>query len=67
MLDMQEIEDTIHKLEECGDTTYSTCQKLAILYIVRDHYKGEMEKSSSMSSSLSASNGMVAPAMGMMK
>lgn len=54
MLNMEEIEKEIHKLEECGDTTYGICDKLATLYIVRAHYKPEpasnyMSPSSSMS------------------
>lgn len=39
MLDMDEINKEIKKLEECNCTTYSVCQKLASLYIVRDHFK----------------------------
>lgn len=38
MLDLQEIENTIDKLER-GPTTFDSCQKLASLYIVRDEYK----------------------------
>jgi len=40
MLDMNEIHEEIAKLEKCDYTTYDLCRKLAILYIVRDHYKG---------------------------
>lgn len=41
MLNMDEIHKEIKKLEECDCTTYDVCRKLAILYIVKDHYKGE--------------------------
>lgn len=40
MLNMQEIEKEIHDLENCDKTTYPVCEKLAILYTVKDHYKG---------------------------
>ena len=36
-MNLQEIENTIVELEN-GDTTYSNCQKLASLYIVKEHY-----------------------------
>ena len=36
MLDIEEIENTIHELEE-GDTTFDTCIKLSALYNVREH------------------------------
>ena len=37
MLNLEEINEEIAKLEKCNCTTYDICQKLAILYIVRDH------------------------------
>ena len=37
---MSEIEEEIKKLEKCDCTTYDVCKKLAILYIVKDHYRG---------------------------
>lgn len=40
MLDINEINAEIEKLEQCTCTSYSVCEKLAILYTVRDHYKG---------------------------
>lgn len=40
MLNMDEINKEIEKLENCDCTTYGVCQKLASLYIVRDHFKG---------------------------
>lgn len=40
MIDLDEINKTILQLEE-RDTTYATCEKLADLYIVRDHYGGQ--------------------------
>ena len=36
MLNIEEIDKTILDLEK-HDTTYSTCERLAWLYIVRDH------------------------------
>ena len=39
MIDINEIHEEIKKLENCDYTTYDICKKLAILYIVRDHYK----------------------------
>jgi len=38
MLNMAEIDKEIESLEKCNDTNYTVCKKLAILYIVRDHY-----------------------------
>lgn len=35
-MDAKEISREIEKLE-CGDTTYGACEKLSILYTVRDH------------------------------
>lgn len=40
MLDIHEIEDEIKKIEN-GDTTFANCEKLAILYTVREHMKGD--------------------------
>lgn len=40
MLNIDEINKEIDKLENCSCTTYSICQKLANLYIVREYYKG---------------------------
>ena len=37
MVDMKEVQDEIDKLENCGKTTYSVCEKLSILYNVKDH------------------------------
>lgn len=39
MLDIDEINKEIKTLEECCCTTYNVCNKLATLYIIRDHYK----------------------------
>ena len=40
MLNMEEINAEIAKLEKSDCTSYEVCRKLAILYIVRDHYRG---------------------------
>lgn len=37
MIDLDKIDREIHDLEARGDTTYSLCERLAWLYIVRDH------------------------------
>ena len=37
MVDLDEIEIEIKQLEARGETTYSLCERLAWLYIVRDH------------------------------
>jgi hypothetical protein len=39
MIDIAEIEKEIKKLENSDCTTYGVCDKLAKLYIVRDHLK----------------------------
>ena len=44
MLDLETIEETITELEQCDDTNFSVCEKLAILYIVREHYTLTLEK-----------------------
>ena len=38
MLNIDEINEEIAKLENCNCTTYDVCNKLATLYIVRQHY-----------------------------
>lgn len=38
MLNIDEIHEEITKLENCN-TSQENCKKLAILYIVRDHFK----------------------------
>jgi hypothetical protein len=40
MIDRGEIDGEIEKLEQ-GRTTYANCEKLSILYNVRDHMSGE--------------------------
>lgn len=40
MLNMDEINQEITKLEHKDYTTYDVCQKLAILYTIRNNYKG---------------------------
>lgn len=37
MIDIETIEREINELEARGDTTYSLCERLAWLYVVRDH------------------------------
>lgn len=40
MLDINEINREIQVLENCNITNYAVCKKLAILYTIKDHYKG---------------------------
>lgn len=40
MLDMDEVQKEIARLEN-GETTYSAVEKLALLYVVRDHSEEE--------------------------
>ena len=37
-MDINEINEEIKKLEETEYTTYGNCYKLAVLYVVRDHF-----------------------------
>lgn len=39
MIDINEINEEIKKLENCKNVTYNICSKLADLYIVRDHFQ----------------------------
>ena len=39
MIDLKEIEEEIECLEESKCTTYDVCNKLAILYIVKEHFE----------------------------
>lgn len=41
MISRDELDKTILELETRHDTTYSTCERLAWLYIVRDHITGQ--------------------------
>lgn len=38
MLDMEEIDEEIKVLENADCTTYSVCERLAILYTVKEHF-----------------------------
>lgn len=42
MLDIKEIEEAIQELEQ-GDATYTSCSKLASLYIVRDKLTNKVD------------------------
>lgn len=41
MVDMREVQEEINKLENCGRTTYSVCERLSVLYSVKDHAEPE--------------------------
>lgn len=44
MIDIETIEREIRELEARGDTTYSICERLSWLYIVRDHLRPVREE-----------------------
>ena len=44
MISIDELNKTILDLETNRDTTYATCERLAWLYIVRDHLMQKMSK-----------------------
>lgn len=44
MLSMEKLNEEIKKLENCECVTWNICEKLATLYIIRDHIQfGEEE------------------------
>lgn len=54
MIDLETIEREINELEARGDTTYSICERLSWLYIVRDHLRptnGETKSTQELSGS----------------
>lgn len=63
MLNVSEILEEIEKLEKCDCTTQEVCKKLAILYIVKDHYKLDDEKINSRSTNTIGNSTMSAPSM----
>jgi len=66
MLDLNKVIKEIKKLEECGNSSYDTCEKLAYLYIVKDHYKPAGTGQSS-EASIPASPTMSSPMLGSVK
>lgn len=44
MIDLDEINREIERLEHDAKTTYGNCERLAILHTVRDRYSGETQK-----------------------
>lgn len=44
MLDLDKINNEIKTLEDTKCTTYGVCEKLAMLYIIRDHYNGNVSR-----------------------
>lgn len=62
MLSMDEICDEIKKLEECEYASQDICKKLAILYIVKDHYNEKSGNSMKMTNT-GMSNHTAVPAM----
>lgn len=45
MLDINMINEEIKKLEECECPTWTVCQRLASLYIIKDHHAAAPMKS----------------------
>lgn len=50
MIDVGVIEDEIAAIEAEDETTYETCERLACLYIVRDHLKAKSDAGKSEAS-----------------
>lgn len=49
MLDIEEIEKEISRLENCQNTTHDICEKLANLYIVKEYFTDKnMKNNASM-------------------
>lgn len=67
MISLEEIEREIRELEARGDTTYSLCERLSWLYIVRDHLRptNEAKQTQQLSGSefLEAASGVSYPAL----
>ena len=59
MLNISEVREEIEKLEKCDCTTQEVCKKLAILYIVRDHYiEQDIKRDSTMNAMSMPSSSM---------
>lgn len=54
MLNMDEINQEINKLENCEYTTYDICKKLSILYTVRNNFKRQQAATQSVASTTPA-------------
>ena len=68
MIDLETIEREIRELEARGDTTYSICERLSWLYVVRDHLRPVREEARttqglSGSEFLEAASGVSYPAL----
>lgn len=67
MIDIEEIERTIDKLEHSRDTSYAACERLAWLYVVRDHLlppaEGEVTRGLGGSEFLDCCDGVPYPAL----
>lgn len=62
MLNIDEINKEINRLENCNCTTHGVCEKLANLYIVRDHFKsGVSEKKTSAIEAKTKSSATIEP------
>ena len=47
MIDLETVENEINKIEVTCDTSFRACERLAWLYIVRDHLRPTQTPSSS--------------------
>ena len=62
MINIDEINEEITKLENCDYTTYPVCQKLAILYTVRNNFKPNNTRAVDRTSAIMAEVPQPAPA-----
>ena len=57
MIDLEEIERTIDEIEHTHDTTFRTCERLAWLYVCRDHLREQTIPSAKVSTETAALGG----------
>lgn len=67
VVSLEKVEREIDELEARGETTYSLCERLAWLYVVRDHLRPEVRVSETQALSgsefLEAASGVSYPAL----
>lgn len=67
VVSLEKVEREIDELEARGETTYSLCERLAWLYVVRDHLRPEARASETQALSgsefLEAASGVSYPAL----
>ncbi len=57
MIDLEEIERTIDDIEHTHDTTFRTCERLAWLYVCRDHLREQTSPEAKVSTEVAALGG----------